>query len=121
MLNLINYTKIKKYLQNPLTTRRRYDIILSTKKQYKINVFNICVLRQRREEVGRLCGQSQEGTYIQCTNCGEIYRIDYEIPLENVYVTCYCSKCEHERGLNLGSDQDDLYANLDPVLDERYY
>lgn len=68
-----------------------------------------------------MCGQKQEGTWIQCTNCGKIYYIECKVPMEQVYVTSYCPGCEHDRGLVLGSEKDDCYAMYDVTLDGRYY
>lgn len=67
-------------------------------------------------------GSNQEtGSYIQCSNCGHIYMIKRKIPIDIPYVDCVCPKCEHDRGLNCGSDYDDMCLYMDYTLDERYY
>ena len=65
--------------------------------------------------------EKQDGTYIQCTECGAIYWIDREVPIDRLYVDAYCGKCENERGLNLGSDEDCIYELMDINIDPRYY
>ena len=64
---------------------------------------------------------SEDRTYLQCTNCGEIYQIDRKISMEKIYVNSYCPYCNHTRALNCGQDKADLYIYSDPVLDKRYY
>lgn len=60
-------------------------------------------------------------TFLQCTNCGKIYRVNERISIETVYVDKYCPHCGHKRALNCGENEDDLYTLYNPGLDERYY
>lgn len=65
--------------------------------------------------------EKQEGTWIQCTECGAIYWIDQEVPIDRLYVASYCKKCENEKGVNLGSDKDHIYEFMDINIDPRFY
>ena len=61
------------------------------------------------------------GTWIQCQNCGKIYHIAHDVPIDKLYVASECPRCGNYKGLNCGTNPDDfyLYANLN--LDGRYY
>ncbi len=63
----------------------------------------------------------KERTYIQCLNCGYIHIIERKIPMTISVVRSWCSRCEWDKGLNCGYDEDDLSELADPYLDERYY
>lgn len=62
-----------------------------------------------------------EKTWIQCTECGEVYCIEKRISIEKMYVTSVCPRCGNEKGLNCGHDKDDLYLFADVNMDWRYY
>ena len=64
---------------------------------------------------------TEKGSWIQCTECGKIYYIDREVPIDKMYITCVCPRCDHTRGLNLGDDVTDKYLYADVNIDERYY
>ena len=63
----------------------------------------------------------QEGTWIQCANCGKIYYIYRKVPIDKLYITSECARCGYDRGLNLGDKEENIYCYYDPNLDERYY
>lgn len=63
----------------------------------------------------------EQGTYIQCTHCGEIYYTKETVPVDKVYVTSYCARCGHSRGLNCGQKEEEIAYFYDPVLDKRFY
>ena len=60
-------------------------------------------------------------TWIQCQNCGHVYDTDRHISVEDLFVTAFCPRCNHNRALNCGEDfyEISLYANRN--LDARYY
>ena len=63
----------------------------------------------------------REKTWIQCTECGEIYTIDRSVSIEKMYVASVCPRCGNKRGLNCGHNKDDLYLFMNVNLDYRYY
>ena len=63
----------------------------------------------------------EKGTWIQCANCGKVYHIAQNVPIDEMYVTSYCPGCEHKRGLNLGDNKDDIGLYIDVNMDPRYY
>jgi predicted RNA-binding Zn-ribbon protein involved in translation (DUF1610 family) len=65
--------------------------------------------------------ESEDRTYLQCTNCGEIYRVDDYISAEKVYINSYCPYCGHERALNVGNSLDDIYIYYDVTLKKDYF
>ena len=68
-----------------------------------------------------MSAKKERGTWIQCANCGKIYHIEQEVSIDRTYVPAYCPRCEHEVGLNLGDNKDDLYLYMDVNVDQRYY
>lgn len=62
-----------------------------------------------------------KGIWVQCTQCGEIYYLDESVPIDRLYVTSICPRCGHDRGLNCGDKEEDIYFYADIVLDGRYY
>lgn len=65
--------------------------------------------------------EEKEGTWIQCTHCGEIYYINQKVPIDKMYVALVCPRCECGTGLNCGSDEEEIYCFYNPNLDERFY
>lgn len=63
----------------------------------------------------------KERSYIQCLNCGNVYDIEYKIPISNAIVNTVCPKCSHKRGLNCGQNENDVVELKDSFLDERYF
>lgn len=61
------------------------------------------------------------GTFIQCQNCGHIYTTEDRIPIDEMYVASICPRCDWERGLNCGSDENDICLYRDINVDPRYY
>lgn len=66
-------------------------------------------------------GNKEKGCWIQCTQCGEVYYIEREVPIDRLYVASYCPGCGHTKGLNCGDKEEDVYTYYDPCLDGRYY
>ena len=62
-----------------------------------------------------------QGTWVQCTQCGKIYFIKETTPIDKLYVTAICPKCDNYRAINCGDKKEDIYLYYDPYLDERYY
>ena len=62
-----------------------------------------------------------QGCWIQCQSCGHIYYIEENVPIDKLYVTSVCPRCDGDLGLNCGSKKDDvcLFANIN--VDPRYY
>jgi predicted nucleic acid-binding Zn-ribbon protein len=65
--------------------------------------------------------RKEDGSYIQCLNCGEIYSMERNIPISVSVVKSHCPKCGWNKGLNCGDKKEDIYYFYDPVMDRRYY
>ena len=65
--------------------------------------------------------ESKDRTFLQCTNCGEVYQVEQEYDIESLYINSCCPHCEHKRALVCGNSLDDIYELYDPVLDKRFY
>jgi len=61
------------------------------------------------------------GNYIQCRECGHIYKVYKEISIEKSIVYTECPRCGCGIGLNCGNNTLDLYVYYDPTMDKRYY
>ena len=61
------------------------------------------------------------GTWVQCTLCGEIYFIKETVPIDRLYVTAMCTKCDNDRAINCGNKEEDIVLYSDPYLDERHF
>ena len=68
-----------------------------------------------------MSAEKEKETWVQCTECGKVYSIYRSIPIERMYVACFCPRCEHTKGLNLGDSVEDKYLYMDINMDERYY
>ena len=67
-------------------------------------------------------GGKEQGAWIQCAHCGEIYYIETPVPIDKLYVASYCPKCgEYGNGLNCGSDESEVYVYYNPLMDDRFY
>lgn len=66
-------------------------------------------------------GTKKGRCYIQCLSCGDIYDVEYKIPISNAIVNIVCPKCGYKRGLNCGCNKDDVAELKDSFLDERYF
>ena len=60
-------------------------------------------------------------TWVQCTECGSIYRIPYPVDINKLYIMSYCNKCGSMIALNLSEDENEIYKYLDTNKDPRYY
>lgn len=60
-------------------------------------------------------------TWIQCQNCGKIYRVSRIIPINELFIITNCSECGITTGLNLGSEEDDIYLYMNPNVDSRLF
>lgn len=91
------------------------------RKQYKINVFYIYVLETWKGGWPWVDIIKQQGVWAQCTQCGDIVFLDISVPIDTLYITTTCKRCENNKALNCGSNQEDIYIYYDPSLDKRYY
>ena len=67
-------------------------------------------------------GSKDKGCWIQCQQCGDIYWIEEEVPIDKLYVASVCPRCgDYGNGLNCGDNKDDLYLYMNENLDPRYY
>lgn len=64
---------------------------------------------------------SRKKTWIQCQECGKIFYVPYMIKMEEMYVVVNCPRCGEVTGLNLGDDEDDVYALYNINVDPRCY
>ena len=62
-----------------------------------------------------------KGTWVQCTSCGEIYFIEETVPIDKLYVTSICPRCDDCTAINCGNKEDDIILYCDQYLDERYF
>lgn len=62
-----------------------------------------------------------KGCWVQCTQCGKIYHIEASVPIDKLYVTAVCPKCDNYKAINCGDKEEDVYAYYNPCLDERFY
>lgn len=63
----------------------------------------------------------ERGVWIQCQSCGNIYHIEKDVPIDQLYVASTCPKCNGKKGLNCGSDKNDIYLFYDCTKDPRWY
>ena len=63
----------------------------------------------------------EKGCWVQCQNCGHIYHIERYVPIDKLYITCECPKCDSSQGLNLGDNEDNIYLYYDANMDFRFY
>lgn len=68
-----------------------------------------------------MCLGDKEGTWIQCQECGHIYWIDREVPVDILYIASYCPRCDGTKGLNCGNDADEIYLYMNENMDPRFY
>ncbi len=64
---------------------------------------------------------NKEGSYVQCTHCGCIEKIQERLEEYVIYIDFECRACGNARGLNIGKDILDQYELYDVTLDSRYY
>ena len=65
--------------------------------------------------------KKEDGSYIQCLNCGEIYILERKIPISVSIINSECPRCHYKRGLHCGHNEMDVMELKDPYLDERYF
>lgn len=68
-----------------------------------------------------MAANEKDYSFVQCRNCGNIYKVEYKLPVDALIVEMVCPKCEYEWALNCGDDQNELYFYADMTLDSRYY
>lgn len=61
------------------------------------------------------------GSYIQCQNCGELFYTQKNISIETTIIKIPCPRCGYKRGLNCGKCREDVYEFMNINLDKRYY
>lgn len=65
--------------------------------------------------------EKRDSTWIQCQNCGNLYLIDKNIPIDVSIVRSECPRCGEYSGLNVGDNEEDYYLYMNPNVDERYF
>ena len=60
-------------------------------------------------------------TYVQCQNCGKVYKIQQRLPASTLMVKAVCPTCNGTKALNCGESEDDVYLFYNANLDNRYY
>lgn len=74
------------------------------------------------EEGGTICVNTKENkTWVQCRNCGHVYDINRLVSIEDLFVTAFCPRCNHNKALNCGENQYEIDLYADRNLDKRYY
>ena len=63
----------------------------------------------------------QQGVWAQCTQCGAVDFFDISIPIDTLYINIACKKCDNNKMLNCGNNQEDIYKYYNCSLDSRYY
>ena len=63
-----------------------------------------------------------ESTYVQCTDCGNIFRVKGKLNVDILYTKKYCPCCgQMHTVLNVGKDILDKYLFYNSTLDERFF
>ena len=75
----------------------------------------------KKGELECVKGIEEKQVFLQCTDCGKIYRAIRNASVEQLYINNECPSCGHYRAINLGPNQDDIYLYYDVSLDERYF
>lgn len=65
--------------------------------------------------------ESGDITFLQCRKCGKIYSVERKFNTEDYIVENVCLRCGHDKALNLGEKEEDIYLYYDNSLDERQY
>ena len=65
--------------------------------------------------------RKENGSYVQCLNCGNIYMTGRKFPVSASIVKQNCPRCGWHKGLNCGDNEEDIYIFYDNSLDERFY
>ena len=66
--------------------------------------------------------QSNDGAFLQCQTCGEIFQVDRKYGFDIMYIRSYCPQCKKAKVvLNLGEDAQDLYIYYNANLSRRDY
>ena len=65
--------------------------------------------------------RGEQGAFIQCQSCGNVYLIADKVSVEKSIVESVCPRCGGHIGLNCGDKEEDIYIYINPNLDERYY
>ena len=60
-------------------------------------------------------------TWVQCRNCGHVYDINRRVSIEDLFVTAFCPRCNHNKALNCGESLSDVSLYVDRTLDEKYF
>lgn len=63
----------------------------------------------------------EDGSYVQCLSCGNIYMTGRKIPITKSVVNSECPECGWYKGLNCGDNELDIMEFYDPYLDKRFY
>lgn len=84
--------------------------------------FYIYVLELEKGGYVWVSANKDRGCWVQCQQCGYVYWLEEEVPIDKLYVASVCARCgEYGNGLNCGSDQSEIYDCYNLNLDERYY
>ena len=59
----------------------------------------------------------KQGTWGQCTKCGNIDFLDISVPIDVLYIASTCKKCKNHKMLNCGNNKvikinTEIYNNL---------
>ena len=74
------------------------------------------------EKGGTTCVSTKESkAWVQCRNCGHVYDIDRRVSIEDLFVTAFCPRCNHNKALNCGENKYEIPLYADRNLDRRYY
>lgn len=65
--------------------------------------------------------EREQKSWVQCQECGHVYQLQYQVPDDELFVYERCPVCEIRFGLNLGTNEDDIYLYLNQNVDPRYY
>lgn len=65
--------------------------------------------------------QKNNGSFMQCQYCGNIYHVEQEIPIDAFIIDIVCPECGHTRALNCGENKEDIYIYMNENFDPRCY
>lgn len=66
-------------------------------------------------------GKNQDGSYVQCLNCGRIHRMKEALSVEIFISKIKCPYCGGNKGINCGTNIEDISLYMSENIDPRYY
>ena len=68
-----------------------------------------------------MVGRDQDGSYVQCLECGQVHRMKTKLSVEVFTTKIKCPYCNFNKGINCGDNIEDIYLYISENIDPRYY